>query len=59
MLCSITPYQKKLDAQREQIDSRPDPKKPKFVPGFESGLLRQNAVALPLALPPQPSFKCV
>ena len=37
----------------------PDPIKPQFVPGFESGLLRQNAVALPLALLPQPSLKCV
>ena len=28
-------------------------KKPKFVPGFETNLHRQNAIALPLVPPPQ------
>ena len=30
------------------------PKKAKSVPGFKPGLLRQNAIALPLAPPPLP-----
>ena len=31
------------------------PEKAKLVPGFEPGLLGQNATALPLAPPPRPA----
>ena len=41
-------------AHQEWIDSNFAPKKPIFVPGFEPGLLGQNAVALPLAPTPPP-----
>ena len=37
-----------------RIEWQSDPKKPKFVPRFEPGLLGQKAIALPLALPPWP-----
>ena len=41
-------------AQRPaRIEWQSDPKKPKFVQGFEPGLLGQKVIALPLALPPQ------
>ena len=42
-------------AQRPaRIEGQSDPKKAMVDPGFEPGPLGQNAIALPLALPPQP-----
>ena len=42
-------------AQRPaRIERQSDPKKPKFILGFEPGLLGQKAIALLLVLPPRP-----
>ena len=44
-------------AQRPaRIEGQSDPKKAMVDPGFEPGPLGQNAIALPLALPPRPWF---
>ena len=53
---ATTLYQKKPNAQQEQIDSDSELKKPKSVLGFEPGLPRQNTDALPLMLPPLPGI---
>ena len=34
-------------------------KKPKYVPGYEPGLPRQNTIALPLVPPPFPEFSMI
>ena len=45
-------YQKKARIDWQQFCT----KKAKSIPGFEPGLFKQNANALPLAPPPQPTF---
>ena len=44
----------KPGAQQDKVDSHSELKKPKSIPGFEPGLLRQNAIAPPLVPPPMP-----
>ena len=48
----VARYLEKHNAQQEEIDSNSEPKKPMSVPGFEHGLLGQNAVSLQLVPPP-------
>ena len=50
----IAHYQKKPDAQQEEIDSNSEPKKPKSDLGYKPCLVGQNVAALPLAPPPLP-----
>ena len=53
MHCSIKCYLYKPDTQQEYFKSNSEPKKPKSIAGFKSGLIRHNAVIL-LNIPPPP-----
>ena len=53
MHCSIKCYLYKPDTQQKYFKSNSEPKKPKSIAGFKSGLLRHDAVIL-LNIPPPP-----